>query len=180
MATAEVGESCQDGNVAAISHKLSGVASFVFIGGREMKHSAKIKVYYADTDSYGVVWHGGYFRWLEQGRVEYLSLVDLSTEQLEKDGYTFPVVDLNCKYKSPAKNFEELLMETTIEKMSKFSITFSQKIKRISDNSPVIEASVTVVAIDKNGKLYRRLPEFIYKPLFESIESKEPDLQVSI
>ena len=71
-------------------------------------------------------------------------------------------------------------METTIEKMSKFSITFSQKIKRISDNSPVIEASVTVVAIDKNGKLYRRLPEFIYKPLFESIESKEPDLQVSI
>ena len=127
-----------------------------------------------------MVWHGGYFRWLEQGRVEYLSLVDLSTEQLEKDGYTFPVVDLNCKYKSPAKNFEELLMETTIEKMSKFSITFSQKIKRISDNSPVIEASVTVVAIDKNGKLYRRLPEFIYKPLFESIESKEPDLQVSI
>ena len=164
MATAEVGEPCQDGNVAAISHKLSGVASFV----------------YADTDSYGVVWHGGYFRWLEQGRVEYLSLVGLSTEQLEKDGYVFPVVDLNCKYKNSAKNFEELLMETTIEKMSKFSITFSQKISRIKDNSTIIEASVTVVAIDNDGKLYRRLPEFIYKPLFESIDSKEHDLLVSI
>lgn len=134
-----------------------------------MKYTQKIKVYYADTDAYGVVWHGGYLRWLEQGRVEYLSLLGLSTEELEKQNYTFPVVDLSCKYKSSAKNFEELFIETQIEKISKLSITFSQKITRVKDDSAVLNASVTVVAVDKNGKLYRRLPDFIYEPLNQSM-----------
>ena len=36
-----------------------------------MKHTFEQKVYYSDTDAYGVVWHGSYLRWLEMGRVEY-------------------------------------------------------------------------------------------------------------
>ena len=29
------------------------------------------KIYYADTDAYGVVWHGAYLRWLEKGRCDF-------------------------------------------------------------------------------------------------------------
>jgi acyl-CoA thioester hydrolase len=139
-----------------------------------MKYSTKIKVYYSDTDAYGVVWHGAYIKWLEQGRVEYLALAGLSTKELEMNGYTFPVVDLSCKYKSPAKNFDELLVETEIEKLSKLSITFSHKITRISDGQTIITATSTVVAIDKDGKLYRRLPEFIYEVLESSMQKDLP------
>ena len=32
-----------------------------------MKHTDELRVYYADTDAYGVVWHGAYLRWLEAG-----------------------------------------------------------------------------------------------------------------
>ena len=35
-----------------------------------MKHIFETKVYYADTDAYGVVWHGTYLRWMEKGRVD--------------------------------------------------------------------------------------------------------------
>ena len=36
-----------------------------------MTFTNEFRVYYADTDAYGVVWHGTYLRWLEAGRIEY-------------------------------------------------------------------------------------------------------------
>ncbi len=43
---------------------------------KEIKMQSEInleyKVQYADTDAYGVVWHGTYLRWMEAGRVEWL------------------------------------------------------------------------------------------------------------
>ena len=35
-----------------------------------MKNTFETRVYYSDTDAYGVVWHGAYLRWLEKGRVD--------------------------------------------------------------------------------------------------------------
>ena len=34
-----------------------------------MKNILEEKVYYADTDAYGVVWHGTYLRWMEKGKL---------------------------------------------------------------------------------------------------------------
>ena len=30
-----------------------------------MKYTNEVRVYYADTDAYQVVWHGAYLRWME-------------------------------------------------------------------------------------------------------------------
>ena len=53
-----------------------------------MKHTFEQKVYYSDTDSYGVVWHGSYLRWLEMGRVEYcedlgLNLIEMQNQKMK-------------------------------------------------------------------------------------------------
>lgn len=48
-----------------------------------MKHTFEQKVYYSDTDAYGVVWHGSYLRWLEMGRVEYCEDLGLNLIELE-------------------------------------------------------------------------------------------------
>ena len=37
-----------------------------------MENVLNFKVQYADTDAYGVVWHGSYLRWMEEGRVKLL------------------------------------------------------------------------------------------------------------
>jgi len=65
-----------------------------------MIHTDEIRVYYADTDAYGVVWHGAYLRWLEAGRIEYSNKVlKLDLKQMQEDGCLLPVVELNIKYK---------------------------------------------------------------------------------
>ncbi len=51
-----------------------------------MKHEFTHRVYYADTDAYGVVWHGTYLRWMEMGRVELCDKLGLDLVEL-KTGY---------------------------------------------------------------------------------------------
>lgn len=123
-----------------------------------MKHEFKQKVYYSDTDAYGVVWHGSYLRWLEMGRMGLCDMAGYTLSKLYDADITLPVVEVNVRYKSPAKLEEELLVVTTMKEYSKLSMTFEQKIYDAVSNKLHIEATVKVVAIHNDGALYRTFP----------------------
>lgn len=124
-----------------------------------MKHEFKQKVFYSDTDAYGVVWHGSYLRWLEMGRIGLCEIAGYSLSKLYEADVTLPVVELNVRYKSPAKLEDELLITTELKENSKLSMTFSQKIYNSKTMKLNIEASVKVVATHNDGNLYRSFPD---------------------
>lgn len=124
-----------------------------------MKHEFEQKVFYSDTDAYGVVWHGSYLRWLEMGRVELCEKAGYSLTKLFDDDVTLPVAELNVRYKSPAKLEENLLIETSLIEATRISMTFGQKIFNVENKKLHIDAKVKVVATHNNGELYRNLPQ---------------------
>lgn len=124
-----------------------------------MSHAFKQKVFYSDTDAYGVVWHGSYLRWLEMGRVYVCEKTGLLLSELEKQDIVMPVAELNIKYKQSAKLDDEVIIETEIIEYNKVSMTFRQQIINADTKKLYIEATVKVVAIHKDGTLYRSLPE---------------------
>lgn len=126
-----------------------------------MKHTFEQKVYYSDTDAYGVVWHGSYLRWLEIGRVELCEMMGHNLIELQEQNITLPVVNLNVRYKASAKLNDEIIIETSIQKYNALSVTFEQKIKDKNSGKTFVEAVVDVVAIDENGKLYRKMPQVL-------------------
>lgn len=128
-----------------------------------MKHAFNTKVFYSDTDAYGVVWHGSYLRWLEMGRVLLCEQAGYKLSDLEKADIVLPVVEIDIKYKYSAKLDDDLKIETEVVDYGKFYITFLQTIKEEKTGKVCIEATVRVVAINKSGKLYRSLPEQILK-----------------
>ena len=70
------------------------------------KHIYETRVYYADTDAYGVVWHGTYLRWMEAGRIEFTDkILGLDLKKMQEEGCVLPVVDINIKY-----NLEQKLL----------------------------------------------------------------------
>lgn len=138
-----------------------------------MKHTFEQKVYYSDTDAYGVVWHGSYLRWLEMGRVELCEMMGYSLTELEEKNIVLPVVNVNVRYKCSAKINDILIVETTIQKYNSLSVTFSQKIKGKCNNKTYIEALIDVVAIDNNGKLYRKMPEILLNAFKEATEGEQ-------
>lgn len=124
-----------------------------------MKHEFEQKVFYSDTDAYGVVWHGSYLRWMEIGRVELCEKVGYSLTKLFEDDVTLPVAEINIRYKSPARLEEKLLIETSLIESTKISMTFGQKIYNAETKKLHIDAKVKVVATHNDGMLYRSLPQ---------------------
>ena len=116
-------------------------------------HILKNKVYYSDTDAYGVVWHGSYLRWLEAGRVEWCEMLGHNLIDLEMQDIVMPVVNLNVRYKASAKLNDNIIIETKISKFNGLSVTFTQTIKSADTLKTFIEAEVDVVAVSKTGKL---------------------------
>lgn len=132
-----------------------------------MENVLKERVYYADTDAYGVVWHGAYLRWFEKARISFCDDLNLNLVELKKADIVLPVAEINVKYKLPAKLNDEVTIKTKVEKLTQLYVTFSQRL--YVDSKLYIEAEVKVVAVNNAGKHYRRIPEILYKKLAESI-----------
>lgn len=128
-----------------------------------MKQQTFEKVYFADTDSYGVTWHGTYLRWMEIGRTQYCDSIGCNLAELAKQDIHFPIVNIDIKYKSPAKLFDEIVIETEIVEVSKLSVTFNQVIKNKLTDKVYTTAKVKSVAVHMDGSLYRCFPPQILK-----------------
>lgn len=138
-----------------------------------MKHIFEQKVFYSDTDAYGVVWHGSYLRWLEMGRVGVCEMLEHNLIDLKEKDIVLPVVNLNVKYKMSAKLNDVVVTETEISEFNGFTVKFKQIIRSKETGKVCIDAEVSVVAIDNNGKLYRKMPEVLAKSFDEVLKCKE-------
>ena len=136
-----------------------------------MKNIFEQRVFYSDTDSYGVVWHGSYLRWLEMGRVYWtemkgLSLIDL----VENQDITLHVTTLRVKYKSSARLDDIVVVETEVASFNGLTAVFKQFIKSKETGKTFVEAEVSVVAINNSGKLYRRMPQILAEKFDEELK----------
>ncbi len=126
-----------------------------------MKHTFEQKVFYSDTDAYGVVWHGSYLRWLEMGRVGLCEMMGHNLVDLLAQDIVLPVTNLNIKYKMSAKLNDVMIIETEISEFNGFIVKFKQFIKSAQTRKVYIEADVSVVAVSNEGKLYRKMPDIL-------------------
>jgi acyl-CoA thioester hydrolase len=78
-----------------------------------MPVTTQVRVRYAETDQMGIVYYANYLVWFEIGRVELLRSLGLAYSQLETDHQCIlPVVEATCRYRSPARYDDEILIET--------------------------------------------------------------------
>lgn len=135
-----------------------------------IKHSFEQKVFYSDTDAYGVVWHGSYLRWLEMGRIGLCEMIGHNLIDLLEKNIVLPVVNLNIKYKSSAKLEDKMIIETWISEFKGCTVTFKQVIKSKQTLKTYIEADVAVAAITNDGKLYRKMPAILAQSFKEVLK----------
>lgn len=138
-----------------------------------MKHEFLQRVYYADTDAYGVVWHGSYLRWMEKGRVDLCDELGLDLVELKKQDIAIPVTNMNVRYKSSAKLDDKVIVETWIEKISPITVTFGQRIKNAQTGTVHIQAEFETVAVNNDGKLYRRMPQSLKEAFERALECND-------
>ena len=127
----------------------------------------KLKIYYEDTDSGGVVYYANYLKFLERARTEALYSIGYSNKKVKEDFESLIIVkSCNIDYKKPSYLEEELKVRSFVKSISKTSFLMNQIITRGDD--VIVEAQVRLVFIDKKGKPVK-IPDQIYsqfKPYF--------------
>ena len=116
---------------------------------KEFKH--KIRVYYEDTDSGGVVYYANYLKFLERARSEAIYSIGISNQKLLNQYETLIIVkSCNIKYKKPAKLEDELDIITKVKNFTRTSFTMLQKIMK--NNEEISIAEIQLVTVNKHGK----------------------------
>jgi acyl-CoA thioester hydrolase len=127
----------------------------------------KLKVYYEDTDSGGVVYYANYLKFLERARTEALYSIGYSNKKVKDDFDALIIVKAcNIEYKKSARLEDELNIRSFVKSITKTSFFMNQIITR--DNDTIVEAHVHLVFINKDGKPVK-VPDEIYlkfKPYF--------------
>lgn len=134
-----------------------------------MEHRFDIKVYYFDTDSYNIVWHGAYLKWFEIGRVEFFNLLGENLDKLQEANIQFPVVNLSSKYKASAKFGDTLTIKTTVEKLTRLTIQFKHEVYNKQTGQLLVIGHSEVVTTDLQGNLIRRIPAFLHDKFKDSV-----------
>ena len=130
----------------------------------------KLKVYYEDTDSGGVVYYANYLKFLERARTEALLTIGLSNSIIkDKFGAYIIVKSCNIDYKKPAYLEDNLCVTSFIKSATKTSFLMNQT---VSKNDEIIaDAQINLVFINENGKPIK-IPDIIsknFKPYFSDI-----------
>ena len=127
----------------------------------------KVKVYYEDTDSGGVVYYANYLKFLERARTEALFSIGFSNKKIQNLFKSLIIVkSCNIEYKKPAYLEDELKIRSFVKSITKTSFFMNQIITKNDD--VIVESQVHLVFTNKEGKPVK-IPDEIYskfKPYF--------------
>ncbi|NFC48780.1 acyl-CoA thioesterase [Clostridium botulinum] len=107
-------------------------------------------VRYVETDQMGVVHHSNYYPWFEMGRTEFTKVTGMKYTDIENIGVMMPLTESYCKYIKPAKYEDEIIIETSIEKLTPVKIIFSYKVIKKENNELLAKGNTTQAFVDKN------------------------------
>jgi acyl-CoA thioester hydrolase len=90
----------------------------------------RFRVRYAETDQMGVVYYANYLVWMEVGRVELCKSLGFSYRDMEReDGVLLAVAEACCRYRSPARFDDEVIVKTWIEEANPRMVTFAYEMR---------------------------------------------------
>ncbi len=128
----------------------------------------KIRVYFSDTDSQGVVYHAKYLEIAERVRTDIFREKGIDFKLLASKNLYFVVVDAHIQYHSPAFVEDLLQVDLIPIKVGNSSVKFEHKITR--EASPICTISMTLVFVHSHeGKISP-------VPLTEDIKSEIKNL----
>ena len=141
------------GESAALSAGLSGALT-------EFGHRLMARVYYADTDFSGVVYHARYLEFFERGRSDYLRLAGVHHTELAEGKHGERIVwvvrRMEIDFRSPARMDDILTIDTSTQDISGARIVMAQQLKR--GGEVLVEARVEAAIIGESGRP-RRFPK---------------------
>jgi acyl-CoA thioester hydrolase len=119
----------------------------------------RVRVRFYETDLMGIVHHGSYVAYMEVARVEWLRRRGVAYAEWASRGLHLAVVELDLKYRAPARFDDQLDVEVSLGEKRAASVRFDYRIVRAPDGTLCAEGSTRLACVDDRQGLRRIGPE---------------------
>jgi acyl-CoA thioester hydrolase len=126
----------------------------------DLINKTEIKVRFSEIDVLGIVWHGHYIKFFEDGREAFGKQYGLGYLDIYKHQLTIPLIDIQVYFKKIVKYDDTVIVETRFVNNRAAKIIFTYKIYRKSDGLLVATGKSTQVFMDLNHDLHITVPKF--------------------
>jgi acyl-CoA thioester hydrolase len=94
-----------------------------------MHSTSRTRVRYQETDQMGVAHHANYLVWFEIGRTDLCRLAGYSYSEIEDRGHLLMVTEITCRYRSPYRYDEEVVIETSMGQVGSRLLRFDYALR---------------------------------------------------
>ena len=116
-------------------------------------YETTVRVRYAETDKFGVVYYANYFVWFEVGRAELLRQLGYDYKQMElKDDSHIVVAEAHCRYLRPARYDDLLRIRTRVAEARSRTLRFAYEIVNDATGERLATGETIHVVCDRHGR----------------------------
>jgi len=94
---------------------------------------SRTRVRYKETDQMGIAHHSNYFVWFEIGRTDLCRETGIPYSEIERRGYLLVVTEIGCRFRTPFRYDEEVLIRTSVGEIASRAMTFTYELYSIDD-----------------------------------------------
>ena len=117
--------------------------------GKSLIDSARVTVRFNEVDSLGIVWHGHYVRYFEDGRESFGKKHKLSYLDFYNHGFVVPIVAIQCDYKKFLRYGDDIIIETMYIPCEAAKINFKYNLFNAETRELIVTGSTTQVFLSK-------------------------------
>jgi acyl-CoA thioester hydrolase len=130
-----------------------------FVGA---EHRFALTVYFEDTDAYGIVYYANYLKFMERARSDFIRAVGVDqAAELRSSGSAYAVVEVDIKYRRPARLGDDVQVVSTVEQVRASSVDIHQRVMRGPEL--LTDARVTAAFLDGQGRPRRQPSDWVEK-----------------
>ncbi len=119
----------------------------------ELNSRIKIQVRFNEADPLGIVWHGHYIRYFEDGREAFGNMHGLGYLEVYKQGFVIPIVSVHCDYKRSLRYGDTVIVETKYIPCEAAKMKFTYQLFNDTMNELVATGSTIQVFLDKESSV---------------------------
>jgi acyl-CoA thioester hydrolase len=124
----------------------------------------EVLIRFNEADPLGIVWHGHYIRYFEDGREAFGNMHGLGYLDVYKKGFVIPVVSVHCEYKRSLRYGDSIIVETTYMPTEAAKLKFNYRIFNAATNEVVATGYSVQVFLTKEDSVM----QLINPPFFEN------------
>ncbi len=128
---------------------------------KEITHTSEVRVRFVETDPLGIVWHGNYIQYFEDGREAFGRHHGISYLDQKKFGFATPIVKSSTDHKLPLRYGDIATIKTIYVDSPSAKMVFRYEIYN-QNNQLVCTGETIQVFVDKigEGDLWLTIPPF--------------------